>query len=134
MVRDEITPFSGPPEDPFFTIPGWQDVLRQEPHDTYCPGDQYRSFRHAYRFTRQNVDHYRHTLSFRCYVLDDEFYEVFFPLIRWLALHSETVGFVGYYREELSWCPTLVFFKNGEVYYHQAAETPEPMRKDAPTW
>jgi hypothetical protein len=67
-------------------------------------------------------------------MLDDEFYELFYPLIEWLALHSESKGFVGYYREELEWWPTLMFFKSGEVYFHKAKEPPEAMRKGAPPW
>jgi hypothetical protein len=59
---------------------------------------------------------------------------VFYPLIRWLALQSETKGFVGYYRDELRWWPTLIFFKDDEVYFHEAKETPTPMRNGAPAW
>jgi hypothetical protein len=134
LVRTQDSSFSSPPEDPFFAMDGWQNVFQAKPEATYCPGDLYKTFRSAYRFTRQNVKHYRHTLSFRCYVLDDEFYHLFYPLLQWLALQSETAGFVGYYRERLEWWPTLIFFKDGEVYFHEAKESPEPMRKEAPPW
>lgn len=134
LVRTEDSDFSSLPDDPFFAVNGWQNVLQAKPEATYCPGELYRSFRSAYRSTRRGVKQYRHTLSFRCYMLDDEFYHIFYPLMAWLALQSETKGFVGYYREESEWWPTLIFFKNGEVYFGEAKEAPTPMRKGAPAW
>jgi len=113
---------------------GWQNIFQSKPEATHCPGDLYKTFRSAHRFTRQNVKHFRHTLGFRCYMLDDQFYDLFYPLVSWLAPQSETKGFVGYYREELEWCPTLIFFKGGEVYFHEAKEAPRPMRTEAPAW
>jgi hypothetical protein len=122
------------PDHEFFRGPDWYKILQAKPEATHCPGDLYKTFRKALRFRQQGVDHHRFTLAFRCYMLDDEFYEVFYPLVAWLALHSETIGYVGHYREELCWWPTLIFFKGGEVYFRDGKEPPEPMRKEAPPW
>ena len=134
LVRTEDDAFDDAPDHEFFRQEGWSDVLQQAPEDTYCPGDLFRTFRRAYRFSRQGVDQYRHTLAFRTYMVDDGFYELFYYLIDWLAMHSDTEGFVGYYREELAWWPELIFFKNGAAYLREAKESPRPMRDDAPDW
>jgi hypothetical protein len=58
LVRTQDYALSSPPDDPFFELDGWQNVFQSKPDATYCPGDLYKTFRSAYRFTRQNVKHY----------------------------------------------------------------------------
>ena len=133
MTRTEDYPFDSPPDHPFFEGDEWRETLRTEPDGTYCPGDLGRSFRRAYRYDRLGVHHYRYTLSFRCYMKDDEFYDMAWPLIDWLAQHSETEGYVGYIRETLDWQPTLLYFKHGTFYIHKVSETPTGSG-DKPAW
>lgn len=53
---------------------------------------------------------------------DDVFYEEGYPLIAWLALQSDTNGFVGYIKEEFEATPRLLYFDSAEVIIKENAD------------
>jgi hypothetical protein len=132
MTRVEDYTFDNPPQHEFFEDNYWRKMLRAAPEDTYVPGRLYHSFHKAYRFHQGGESHYRYTLGFRCYLLDDVFYEACWRLLEWPSPHSETEGYVGYFREELALHPTLIYFKHGSVYIVDAKAVPEPIRGEPP--
>ncbi|MCE3227453.1 MAG: hypothetical protein K0S32_2004 [Bacteroidetes bacterium] len=72
-------------------------------------------FKKRTRFTRNNIDIHKWSFHFRRMLVDDVFYEEGYKLIAWLAILSDTSGFVGYIKEELEKDPRLVYFENKEV-------------------
>src|SRR5438067_9770120 len=116
MTRSEEFDFDDPPSYPWFEAGEWREILQTDPEATHMPGNQWAVFRRAYRFTQYGVDQYRWTLSFRCEMSDDPFYEDWWEFAHWLACWSDTQGFVGYYREEFERSPTLIYFLDGKVH------------------
>jgi len=128
MTRAEEYAFSSPPNHPFFEGDSWRDILRAKSEQTYLPGDLIGSFRKAHRYEVGSEKLHWYTICFRCYLIDDVFYEMWWLLAEWLLLHSETEGYVGYYREEYSSHPTLIYFKDNAVCIHEMTGTPVPIR------
>ena len=87
-------------------------------------GENVCSFRRVYRYSKMETDHYQFTFHFRCLWHDDGFYHDWWRLAPWLAKYADAHGFVGYYRKEYSPMPTLLYFKDGQVYLAEATETP----------
>ena len=79
-------------------------------------------FNKHYRFTKNGIDIYKWTFHFRTMLLDDAFYEEGYPVLAWLALQSDTSGFVGYIKEEFDANPRLLYFDNGEVIIKESAD------------
>ena len=79
-------------------------------------------FKKHYRFTTNGIDVHKWTFHFRTMLLDDVFYEDGYPLIAWLASHSDTNGFVGYIKEEFEATPRLLYFDSGEVIIKENAD------------
>ncbi len=75
-----------------------------------------------YRFTKNGIDVHKWTFHFRTMLSDDVFYEEGYPLVAWLALHSDTNGFVGYIKEEFEATPRLLYFDNGDVILKENAD------------
>jgi len=128
MTRVEEYAFSSPPSHPFFEGDSWRDILLAKSEQTYLPGDLISSFRKAYRYEIGNEKHYRYNICFRCFLTDDAFYGTWLLLAEWLLLHSETDGYVGYYREEFSFHPTLIYFHGDAVCIYEMTGTPTPVR------
>ena len=79
-------------------------------------------FKKHYRCTRNGTDIYKWTFHFRTMLSDDVFYEEGYPLLAWLALYSDTNGFVGYIREEFDEESRLLYFGNGEVRLKESVD------------
>jgi hypothetical protein len=123
MARVEDYTFDSPPDHDFFKVDGWRDWLRTKV--ACAPGFVGCEFRKVYRYTQQNVDYYRYTLSFRRCMHDDvAFYVLWWLFLPWLAPYSETTGYVGYYREEYTLHPTLIYFKNSKVCVNEITQNP----------
>ena len=117
MTRTEDYVFDSPPQHEFFNSEGWQSFLQIHPNYSCAPGLVYSEFRKAYRYTQNKVDVSYYTLSFRRCMHDDvEFYILWWAFLDWLARYTNTEGFGGYYREEFTLHPPLIYFKEGKVY------------------
>jgi hypothetical protein len=55
----------------------------------------------------------------------EELYMLWWQFLLWIALYSETKGYVGYYRETFRLHPTIVYFKNGSIYTHEIEQQPK---------
>jgi hypothetical protein len=128
MLREEEYAFDNPPAHRFFEGSGWRSFLGI-PDWVPFAGEIGGSLRLAVRHGPDGSG-YRHTLSIRSFMLDDQLYDGF-EFLEWLAGHSETVGLVGYYREEMDLHPTLVYFKGGKVYL-AGVKPPREMHTDEP--
>ena len=117
LTRPKDYTFEPTSDHEFFTISGWRNFLQIDPAHSSQAGLLWSDFRRAVRFTHKDVDHYRHTLSFRRLMHDDvEFYQLWWQFLYWLAPYVETGGFVGYYRETYSLHPHIVYLNNGKVF------------------
>ncbi len=72
-------------------------------------------FENHYRHTKSGKDVSKWTFHLRQIFNDDLFYEEGYPLIAWLATVSDTVGFVGYLKEELEHNPRQIIFQDNIV-------------------
>jgi len=134
LMRTEDYDFDNPPDHEFFTRwddQHWRNWMPLAENSTYSPGEAGSSLRRVYRYTQHGQDVYRYTFSFRCWMLDDGFYE-WWPFAKWLALHSHTSGYVGYYREEFDLHPTLIYFREANVYTLRVTGDPIPIRGGKP--
>ena len=117
MTRSEDYSFDSPPDHEFFKDKDWRRFLEIQPNYSCAPGLVYSEFRKAHRYEQDNVLVYYYTFSFRRCMHDDvEFNISLWSFLNWLARYSDTEGFIGYYREEFTLHPTLMYFKNGKVY------------------
>jgi hypothetical protein len=78
-------------------------------------------FKKHYRSTKNGIDTYKWTFQFRTMLSDDIFYEECYPFLAWLALLTDTNGFVGYI-EEFDAEPRLLYFDNGQVIIRESAD------------
>ncbi len=115
---DDAVPCPDLPDSDTFT---WRDLFRVE--DTRMPGALRRFFGEAYRYTRHDQDVARYTLDVRTFVIDDMLGE-YLAFADWLAPYSASAGFVGYFREELTAHPVLLYFEDGAVDYLDIADVP----------
>ncbi len=132
MTRTEDYNFDQPPRHPFFQDEYWRNMLKALMDSTCFPGQFGGTFRRVHRYTQANVEAYRYMLSFRCYMLEDEFHENWWPFAQWIAPYSESTGCVGYYREEFDWQPTLIYFRDGKVYVCQVTQSPLDIQDGKP--
>lgn len=95
-------------------------------HDEPNCGDGICSFRRVLRWQTfgGDEDHYQYTLHFRCLWLDDDFYHTWWRLVPWLAKYSDANGCVGYYKERDESHPTLIYFRQGKVFFRKVTESP----------
>ncbi|MCQ3932745.1 MAG: hypothetical protein DPW16_20035 [Chloroflexi bacterium] len=118
MIRKENYEFHNPPNHPFFAEPSyWKSWF------TYSinlfPGEYGAVLRNAevyYGLPSGEFPMTRITFSVRVGVHDDVFYEAIDLFLDWLAGHSETQGFVGYYQGNYADHPTLIYFKDGKAW------------------
>lgn len=132
MTRSEDYEFGDPPDHPFFKGEYWSNMLQIRTGTAHFPGEFGSIFRRTYRYTQADADVYRYTLSFRCHMLEEEFHEKWWAFAQWIAPYSETVGCVGYYREEFDWQPTLIYFRDGKVYVCEVTQTPLDIQDGKP--
>ncbi len=132
MTRSSLDELDNPPEHFFFKGNKWRNMLQPHSGDPRFPGEFGSALRKAYRYTQFGVDVYRHTLCFRCCLLDDDFYDIWWGFCQWIAPHCESVGCVGYYREQSEWQPTLVYFRDEKVYVCQVQQTPVEIHDGTP--
>jgi hypothetical protein len=99
----------------------WRDLFCVE--DTTMPGSLRRFFGEAYRYTQHDQDVLRYTLDVRTFVIDDML-GGYLAFADWLAPYSASVGFVGYFREELAAHPMLLYFEAGTVDYLAVDDVP----------
>lgn len=127
MTRKEEREFQPPPGIPLFEGEMWRDFLQ-------CSGAHiavdYSSLQQVQRYEKGGPVT-KHLLSWRCYMIDDVFYYAF-GFLEWLAPFSDTLGFVGYYREERGLFPWLIYFRDGKVYLSEVKQIPLEMRTSAP--
>ena len=76
-------------------------------------------FQRRYRYTTSAIsgsrDVYRYALQYSArHILDDGFYEDHLNFVAWLATIAEE-GFIGYYKEELSNHPKLLYVKDRQL-------------------
>jgi hypothetical protein len=103
MTRKEDYEFNNPPDLYFFKQdenskrPIWRHIL-QVKHEplTHHPGEGGSAFHKAYRYSQYGKDVLKDTLSFRVALHDDLVAAGVYDFISWLAIYSETQGFVGY--------------------------------------
>jgi hypothetical protein len=100
--------------------------------EALLPGEVGAVFREAYRWTDRKVEESRYTFSFRCYMLDDEFDEIWWRFCQWIAPYSESTGCIGYYREQQDWQPTLIYFIEGKVHICEVDLTPREIGSGGP--
>lgn len=86
---------------------------------------------HQYGVADKHI--YRYTFCCRSRMLDDTFYQEWWEFAGWLAQYSETVGWVGYYREEDALHPTLLYFRDSKVYISEITQAPVGLL-DGETW
>ncbi len=127
MTRADDYDFNGPPSHPFFAsvelydgeaYDTWRHILQCG--EGYTPGVFGSSLHEAYRGDQPGGQQIvAPTLDVHCYVLDDEMGD-YFELCKWLAPYSETQGFVGYLRNELTDSLLLLYFRAGALVIHEA--------------
>ncbi|MBE9117913.1 hypothetical protein IQ249_18610 [Lusitaniella coriacea LEGE 07157] len=86
----------------------WRTILTNYPRE----GEQYLPGKFGSAFNNNNE------LSFRKLLRDDEFDNIWWLLLPWLASISETQGFVGYYRSDLDDFPNLIYFFEHEFHIY----------------
>ncbi len=74
-----------------------------------------------------------HDLSLRCQMGDDHFVHTFWLFLMWLSPYSHTQGWVGYFRNDLEFSPTLVYFRDGQVLLLDLEHAAVPMPIDMVT-
>jgi len=119
--------FNDPPSHPFFApvelydgevYDTWRHILQCR--EGYTPGVFRSSLHEAYRGDRPGGQRIVvPTLDVHCYVLDDEMGD-YFQLCEWLAPYSETQGFVGYLRNELTDSLLRLYGRTGALVIHEA--------------
>ncbi len=126
MTRTDDYAFNDPPDHPFFEsfeLPDgevydtWRDIFQCR--EGYTPGVFGSSLHEAYRGERYGQRIVVPTLDVHCYVLDDELGD-YLQLCEWLAPYSETQGFVGYLRNELTDSLLLLCFRAGALIVREA--------------
>ena len=96
-------------------------------------GDNICSFRRVFRYCWADHDVYQYTFHFRCLWHDDDFYHTWWVLVPWLAKYSDADGYVGFYKEQFTKHPTLIYFQKGDVYFREVLEPPVPF-VDGKVW
>jgi len=126
MTRSQDYEFDDPPDAEFFEGEDWRTFLTVEHEGFMFPGKAYVTFHSAYRYSRPMIhggdDVYVYTLSLRCQSGDDGITDLI-DFAEWLAPYSSTQGFVGYIIYEGLETPSLIYFRNGQVY---VSEPPQP--------
>lgn len=82
------------------------------------PGPMFVTFAHKYLYEVRQQPVYKYTLGLRCHIHDDALGEAF-EFLDWLAGVAESSGFVGFYRQEFSAKPTLIYFVNGTLQFQE---------------
>ena len=93
----------------------WRELLQSPSALSYGAGAAFALLAVAPEW-RQRIKRTQYTLTIRAEALDDDFYQLWWPMLGWLAPYSATEGWVGYYREEGDQQPTLLYFEQGHVY------------------
>lgn len=120
MIRKEDYKFDDPPNHPFFRIHNyWKSWFTYS--ISLFPGEYGAVLRNAPVYAGHpdengNWPMTRITFSVRVGVHDDVFYDTTYFFLDWLAEHSETQGFVGYYQGNYADHPTLIYFKDGKAW------------------
>jgi hypothetical protein len=126
LTRTEDYAYDGPPPQPVIGYsdddndPWWRQMLQGRGALWYGAGSAISVFADTSSWRR---DHAQYTLTIRSDALDDDFYQIWFRMFVWLAQYSATEGWVGYYREEADQQPTLIYFRQGQVYYYDIPDT-----------
>jgi hypothetical protein len=123
MTREDEYEFADVPDHRFFTIEGWNNFLRPEKDAmgevwTCAPGFVVSEFQKKTQYGPHNTNWEYYTLSFRRTMHDDvEFNVHWWDFLDWIAPYSDTTGYVGYYREEFTLHPKLIYLKNGRLFW-----------------
>lgn len=128
MTRETDYEFTDPPDAHFFrNEPDWRDFLRELFDFRVAPGLLVSRLERKTQeyLNRPPVDFYE--ISFRRTVHDDVEYPMWFEFLHWIAPYSDTEGFVGYYRADYELNPTLVYFKDGDVFDYDVKVPPEEL-------
>lgn len=126
LTRTEDYAYDGPPPEPVIGYapdagdPWWRQMLQNRDPLWYGAGSAIGILAAAPSWRRNNA---QHTLTIRSEALDDDFYQVWLFMFVWLAQYSATEGWVGYYREQAALQPTLIYFRDGQVYYYDIPPT-----------
>ncbi|MCG8921546.1 hypothetical protein [Lentzea sp. CC55] len=88
-------------------------VLRPNP-DSYLPGGEHAALREQLRGFNDEGDLHAWGLHARLFWLDDQWAEVWWQVVQWLAPHVEDNGYAGFVREEADERPAVLTFHNGE--------------------
>jgi enamine deaminase RidA (YjgF/YER057c/UK114 family) len=120
MTRSEDYTFENPPSHPFFEYEGWENRLTGNMYR--FPGESFATLRSAYRYSLPTIkgsgDVYFYTYSFRLETLDDSLI-VYIEFLSWLALYSETSGYIGYWISDGIRDLTPIYFRNGKVHFSE---------------
>jgi hypothetical protein len=122
LTRTTDVTLTDVPDHAFFQTEGWRDFLR--PHEDYrfAPGPVFSEL----KLLRRGDHSVYHSLCFRRSMHDDiEYYVHWWHFLYWIAPYSATVGYVGYCRETYSLHPTLIYFKNGQVFHAKVHAEPK---------
>lgn len=123
---DEYDPGDLPHSDVFHDR-YWRYLFRVETTD--FPGVVRRVFQKAFRYSYQGRDVFRDTLDVRTYIVDDAIGK-YIAFAEWLAPYSESEGFVGYFRSDISDDPVLIYFGGGSVDFVDAVGFSEGKRRN----
>ena len=108
-------PFEPPEHDYFRGNGAWARDFRQDGQEAvHFPGFFDCGLRPRYWPCRP--DELRgYDFAFRCEMGDDHFYETFWRFLLWLSPHCQTQGWIGHYRSDISFHPTLLYVRDGRV-------------------
>ena len=124
MTRDEDYEFDSPPNHWFFEMADadWKNILRncRDDGDDYWsfPGPGYLIFRKEPRYGQGDRLVEAYVFNLRCFGKGSHLGILYIRhgFLPWLAQYSESDTFVGYWREEFTRDPTLIYFLDGKAY------------------
>jgi len=131
LTRKADYPFTDVPKHEFFQTEEWDDFLLPPDEFRVAPGWIGSEFKKMTRALPHDQMETYYTISFRRTMHDDvEFYIHWWHFLYWIAPYSHTEGYVGYYREEYSLHPVLIYIKNGRVFWHKITASPQGLTKE----
>jgi hypothetical protein len=122
------------PDHPYFTDHSWQAGALSG-YSTAPPNHGFAicKFSRVLRYTQAGEDHCQYTFHLRCDCKLEPLFEGLFPFLQWVAPYCDRRQFAGYYIEEYSSQPTLIYISDGQVYMREVREPPNSVI-DGSTW
>jgi hypothetical protein len=124
-VLDELRYHLGFTEDrPQHLAIDYDFPVLQPDEDSYLPGGDHVALRRQYRGRDDKGEHHAWGLHVRLYWLDDQWAEIWWQVVMWLAPHVEDDGYAGHFREQYDEGLTSLIILAGEPHLREPETTP----------